>query len=161
MKCRLWPRRARTFRDRRAARTAGVTLVEVVMAVLVLSVAATIGVVTFDGRWSDERQLEVDAQHVRQTLRTIRNTAIAKRTELRVNLDTSGGSSLRVQQAAGPLGPAAAWTVPLDTTTRLRMSPRTLTFRANGSTDRNANVRLSRGTSSANVDVIAVNGVIQ
>lgn len=138
----------------------GVTLVEVIMVIIVLSVSAMIVPIGFDGQWNAERQLSADTSNMRQSLRLARDSAILHQASTTVSLDRSGDQRLLVQQSATASSPAKTWEVWLDTDTDIRFSNASITFTPNGLADRNLEVRMSQDQSRASLTV-SVTGQVQ
>lgn len=140
-------------------RRRGVTLIEALLVVLILSAVAVAGSFSINTQFKPKQLVELDRQHVRQTLRQVQNTAIANRVDVDVVIDTRD-NALRIASAAGPVGPAVSQTIELDLQSRMRASTSRITFRPDGSVNRDLQLRFEQDRSNSEIN-ISVTGDIR
>ena len=111
----------------------GITLIETIMVISVLAVAAVTSVVMFDGNWHSRRVATSATNDVANSLTTARNTAITNQATVAVRRMASGGiEHLLITEYAGPFRGSKSWVVELGQDIKVRGGPAEIQFSATG-----------------------------
>ena len=137
----------------------GVTLIEAIMVIVLLASAAVATSFAMDNQWMAERHVVASTHEVVKTLEAARNTAIMRRSAVRIRRQRVGGvEQLRIREDAGPLGPGKTWITELDPEIRLRGGPREIRFAPTGGANRALRWIVTESRTSAQVNVSPSNG---
>lgn len=137
----------------------GVTLIETIMVIVLLSAAAIASSLMLDGQWVARRSVAAITTEVAETLDAARNTAIANQAAIRVRRLRRGGTEqLLVTEMAGPFGPGRTRTVDLGADVRLRGAPTEIRFQPTGGSNRGLNWTITRSRSRGQVNVSPADG---
>lgn len=143
----------------RANHPRGVTLIETIMVIVLLSAAAIASSMMLDRQWVARRSVAAITGEVAQTLGAARNTAITNQATIRVRrLRRRGIEQLVVTELAGPLGPGRTRTVDLGDDVRLRGAPTEVLFTPTGGSNRGLNWTITRSQSTGQVNVSPADG---
>ena len=139
----------------------GVTLIETIMVIVLLSAAAVTSSMLLDGQWVARRSVTSVTNEVAATLRAARNTAITNQTIVQVRRQRSRGiEQLLISEDAGPFGAGGTRTIELGSDIRLRGRPRTIEFRPTGSANRPLSWTVSRSRSRGTINVLPADGQV-
>ena len=137
----------------------GVTLMEAILVILILSGAAVASSFVLDGNWVANREVKDLTIEVAQTIDTARNAAIANRSNVRIRRTRINGSEqLEIVEAAGPFRGEQRRTVSLGENIRLRVRPSEIDFRADGTAARAAAWTVTQGRVSGQIVVTPTTG---
>ncbi len=139
----------------------GVSLIEAVMVIVLLSAAAVTSSVMLDGQWVAKRSVTGVTDEIAQTLNAARNTAITNQAIIRVRRIRSGGiEQLVITEEAGPFGPGNLRTVELGSDVRVRGTPRQVRFNPTGTANRGTTWTIRKSRSSGAVNVSPSDGQV-
>ena len=145
----------------RCIRRSGVTLLEALLVILVLSGAAIASSFVMDGNWITNRTVNDLTIDVAQTLDEARNTAIANKSNVRVQrLRQNGIEQLRIVAEAGPYRGESRRIVVLGSEVRLRVRPSEIVFAADGTAARAADWTVSQNRTSGQIIVSPTTGQV-
>ncbi len=145
----------------RKGKSTGVTLIETIMVIVLLSAAAIVGTIFLDDQWVARRSTSAATGEVEQTLRAARNTAITNQTIVQVRRQRTGGvERLVVTKQAGPFGPERIHTIDLGSDVRLTGTPRAIRFQPTGSADRILEWHINRSSTRGTVNVTPTDGQV-
>ena len=144
-------------------RRRGVTLIEAIAVILLLSAAAATSVIYLDGNFLNRRGAAIATKHVGDTLMLARNTAVLHQTNVRVSrsIDRDRGiEQLQITQEAGPVQDEKTWAIDLPEGTSVTGSDREIVFDPYGSADRELTWAVSHDDVSGKVNVSLVNSKV-
>lgn len=140
----------------RSSASNGVTLIETILVIMVLSLATVGGSFVLRGDWLQRRTTTDATSEIVQTLHAARNTAVMNQTNVNVrHLRVSGRERLQVVEAAGPVRAGNTWEVDLGSDVTIGGSPNQIQFQPTGTCDRSLQWNLG----AANTGVVVVNGI--
>lgn len=140
----------------------GVTLIETIMVVTLLAIAAVTSVIMLDGTWHTRRVATTATNDVANSLTTARNTAITNQATVAVRRMTSGGiDHLLITEYAGPFRESKSWVVELGPEVEVRGSPSEIQFAATGTSNERLQWTVVNGKSTGTVTVHPASGQIQ
>lgn len=146
---------------RRHPHRQGVSLIETVMVIVLLSAAAIASSVVLDGQWVAKRGVASVTGEIAQTLSAARNSAITNQAVVRVRHVRRGGiEQLLITEDAGPFGTGRTRTIELGDDTRVRGAPREVRFNPTGNASRGARWTISQSRSMGEVNVSPSDGQI-
>ena len=132
----------------------GVTLMEAILVILILSGAAVASSFVLDGDWVANREVRDLTTEIAQTIDAARNSAIANRSSVRVRRTRINGTEqLEIVETAGPFRGEQRRTVVLGDNIRLRVRPSEIDFSADGTATRAASWTVTRGRVSGQIVV--------
>ena len=139
----------------------GVTLIETIMVIVLLSAGAVAGSMLLDGQWVPKRNVTGATNEIAELLRAARNTAITKQATVRVRRLRRGGiEQLVITEDAGPFGTGRTRTVELGGTIRVAGSPRQIRFNPTGSSNRALRWTVRQSRSAGEVNVSPTDGQV-
>lgn len=137
----------------------GVTLLEAILVILILSGAAVASSFVLDGNWVSDRVVKDLTIEVAQTVDAARNTAITNRCNVHVRrIRVNGFESLEISQDAGPHRGSQQHTIPLGDDLTIRARPSEIEFTANGTARRAATWIVTQGRVSGQIVVTPSTG---
>ena len=140
----------------------GVTLLEAILAVVILAAGASATLLTLDGDTLDRRRVKTETIAVSRLLAHARNTAMESRGIVRVRYQARNGrTELTITRDQSSLMPEQIWTTLLAEGIRLQGNPREIQFRADGSSNNALRWNIATGRTAGEVTVSAVTGQAQ
>ncbi|WP_345327150.1 pilus assembly FimT family protein [Novipirellula rosea] len=140
----------------------GVTLIEAVMVVVLLSASAVASSFVLRPRWSSELSVTGVTLHVADTLMMARNTAITNQADVRVQrIRKDGQTMLAITEAAGPIRDEKIAFFELGTEVTVTGSPTEIRFSPMGSADRDLRWTITQGGVAGEVRVSPTTGNVQ
>tara|TARA_R110002049_G_scaffold4601_5_gene32772 strand:- start:1073822 stop:1074325 length:504 start_codon:yes stop_codon:yes gene_type:complete len=139
----------------------GVTMIEAILVVLILSGAAIASSFVLDSNWVANRTVRYLTIDVSQTLDLARNTAIANRCTVRVRRTrVNNVEQLEITEAAGPFRGEQRGIVVLGDEIRLRVRPSEIVFAADGTVSRAATWTVTQGRVAGQIVVTPTTGQV-
>ncbi|MEM1070583.1 MAG: prepilin-type N-terminal cleavage/methylation domain-containing protein [Planctomycetota bacterium] len=140
----------------------GVTLVESIMVISVLAVAAAASLIMLDGNWHTRREATAATNDVANSLTTARNTAITNQATVAVRRMVSGGiEHLLITEYAGPFRDSMSWVVELGADVEIRGRPAEIQFSPTGTSNERLEWTITHADSVGVVTVAPASGQIQ
>lgn len=147
--------------DHRPSARNGVTLIETILVIMVLSLASVGGSFLLRGDWLQRRTTTDATSEIVQTLHAARNTAVLNQTNVSVrHLRIGGRERLQVTEAAGPARAGKTWDVDLGSDVTIGGSPIEIQFQPTGTCDRSLQWNLGAATTARVVVVSGIDGRI-
>ncbi|TWU34929.1 hypothetical protein Poly41_40730 [Novipirellula artificiosorum] len=139
----------------------GVTLLEAVMVIVLLSAAAVASSFVMDRNWSARRHVDAITKHVAATLNMARRTAVMNQADVIVTRDRdSSGDVLVITEMAGPFRDEQKRLIPLGSETRIAGSPTDIRFSPMATADRALRWTVSQSTTSGQIMVEPTTGLV-
>ena len=139
-------------------RRRGVTLIEAIMVVTLLSAAALACSFVLDRDWSSSRNVQQVTSHVSHVLLMARNTALANRADVEVRRVRNGNTEqIEIAEFAGPFRAERRSTFDLGDDIRISGSPSRIRFTPESTADRSLQWTIRQGNSSAEINLNATN----
>ncbi|MDA8746350.1 hypothetical protein N9N28_17140 [Rubripirellula amarantea] len=149
------------LRKRYRSTRLGVTLVEAIMVIMLLSAAAASSMIYFDGSFVSRGEVSSSTHQVADTLQLAHNTAVLNQTKVSVRqVRGRSNQQLLITQAAGPIRDERTWLVDLPVDVKVSGSPTEITFTPLGQADQRLGWTISQGDSQGAVSVSPVAGTI-
>jgi prepilin-type N-terminal cleavage/methylation domain-containing protein len=140
----------------------GVTLIEMIMVISVLAVAAVTSLIMLDGGWNARRKAASVTNDVANSLTTARNTAITNQATVAVRRMASGGvEHLLITEYAGPFRGSKSWVVELGSQVEVSGSPSEIQFSPTGTANDRLEWTVKHADAVGTVTVAPASGQIQ
>ncbi len=152
----------RTPRPRLGVTRLGVTLIEVVLAIMIIGAAALATSFAFDAQWTSRRQARASTIDVSRLLSLAHNTAMEKRTTVHVSYSGKvGAGRIDIVEEPGPLTPGRKWSAPLSPSVSVQGQPNPINFLADGSADSALTWQVAAEGVQGEVYVSPIGGAVQ
>ncbi len=139
----------------------GVALIEAILVIIVLSLAATAGMIHFDSGFTGRRSVAIETKNLEESLRSVRNTAIMNKTIIRVRqVRTRTGYQLEILESAGPMRDGRQTFVSLQQDLQLTGTSGWVEFRPDGTLSRELRLSIAIRSVRGTLWVNPVNGDI-
>lgn len=156
----IYQSKQRTSKCSRESRRA-VTLVEAILVIIVLSIAAATGLVAFDPGFMARQAVVMETKNLGETLRGIRNTAMLHKTRIRIRrVRARDGDQIEVHELAGPMRDERHSVIPIDSGLRASGTSGWVAFRPDGTLSRRLQLSVYQSTVRGEVAVSPVTGTI-
>ena len=140
----------------------GVTLIEAVMVVVLLSGSAVASSFVLKPRWSSERNVAGVTHHVADTLTMARNTSITNQADVRVErIRKDGQAMLQITEEAGPVRDEKVSFFELGTGVTVSGSPAEIRFSPMGTANRDLRWTIAQGGAVGEIRVSPTTGSVQ
>ncbi|WP_442510772.1 pilus assembly FimT family protein [Novipirellula sp. SH528] len=140
----------------------GVTLIEAVMVVVLLSASAVASSFVLRPRWSSERNVTGVIHHVADTLTMARNTSITNQADVRVQrIRKDGQAMLEITETAGPVRDEKVSFFELGPEVTVNGSPTEIRFSPMGTANRDLRWTITQGGVAGEVRVSPTTGSVQ
>ncbi|WP_144057612.1 pilus assembly FimT family protein [Novipirellula maiorica] len=140
----------------------GVTLIEAVMVVVLLSASAIASSFVLRPRWSSERSVTGITHHVADTLMLARNTSITNQADVRVErIRKDGQAMLKISEDAGPIRGGRVSFIELGSQVTVKGSPTAIRFSPLGTVNRSLRWTMIQGDVVGEVRVSPTTGNVQ
>lgn len=140
----------------------GVTLIEAVMVVVLLSASAVASSFVLRPRWSTQRSVTGVIHHVAEALTMARNTSITNQAGIRVErIRKDGQAMLQITEVAGPIRDERVTWFELGPEVTVEGSPSEILFSPLGTANRDLRWRIIQGGVSGDVRVSPTTGKVQ
>lgn len=147
--------------DHRPVAKNGVTLIETILVIMVLSLASVGGLFLLQGDWWQRRTTTNATSEIVQTLHAARNSAVMNQTNVNVrHVRINGRERLQVIEAAGPVRAGKTWEVDLGDRVSIGGSPNEIQFQPTGTCDQSLQWNLDAFTTARVVVVSGIDGRI-
>jgi Tfp pilus assembly protein FimT len=136
----------------------GVTLIEAIAVILLLSAAAATSMIYLDNDFLSRRTASAATIQVGEVLVLARNTAISHQTNVHVS---RGLTQLKIHQEAGPVQAERTWLIDLPAGTKIDGSATDIIFKPVGSANRDLSWGVHHGDVYGKVSVTPISGNVR